>query len=81
MSRILSLSPDTNFYLYRKLVKMTSGFDRLTAMIRSELNKDVFSGDVFIFLNRTRTTIKILIYVSKLYRRYRELIFTALFLF
>ena len=76
MSRILSLSADANFYLYRKPVKMSRSFDGLAALIRTELNKDIIHGDVFIFLNRQRTTIKIFIYENKgfsiFYRRLDE---------
>lgn len=52
MSKILSLSSDANFYLYRRPVKMSRSFDGLSALIRTELNKDIIGGDVFIFLNR-----------------------------
>ena len=49
MSKILQIAADTNFYLYRKPVKMSRSFDGLAALIRTELNKDIISGDVFIF--------------------------------
>jgi transposase len=76
MSKILQIAADTNFYLYRKPVKMSRSFDGLAAIIRTELNKDIIGGDVFIFLNRQRTTIKILLYEGKgftiFYRRLDE---------
>ena len=76
MSKILQLAQDANFYLYRKPVKMSFSFDRLAALIRTELSKDVISGDVFIFLNRQRTTIKIMVYEDRgfsiFYRRLDE---------
>jgi len=65
MSKILSLSLDANFYLYRKPVKMSRSFDGLAALIRTELDKDIVHGDVFIFLNRQRTTIKVFVYEKK----------------
>jgi len=65
MSKILSLNADANFYLYRKPVKMSRSFDGLAALIRTELNKDIIGGDVFLFLNRQRTTIKIFVYENK----------------
>lgn len=76
MSKILQLATDANFYLYRKPVKMSRSFDGLAAIIRTELDKDIIGGDVFIFLNRQRTTIKIFVYENKgfsiFYRRLDE---------
>lgn len=76
MSRILHLAQGANFYLYRKPVKMSRSFDGLAAIIRTELNKDLISGDIFIFLNRQRSTTKILVYEDKgfsiFYRRLDE---------
>lgn len=63
-SKLLSVSLGANYYLYRKPVKMSRSFDSLAAIIRCELNKDIISGDIFIFLNRHRTMIKIFVYES-----------------
>jgi transposase len=65
MSKILSLNAEANFYLYRKPVKMSRSFDGLASVIRTELDKDIITGDVFIFLNRQRTMIKIFVYENK----------------
>jgi transposase len=65
MSKILAIASDANFYLYRKPVKMNKSFDGLAALIRTELEKEILSGDVFIFLNRQRTMIKIFVYEFK----------------
>jgi transposase len=65
MSRILQLSSDSNFCLYRKPVKMNLSFDGLAATIRRDLNRDIINGDVFIFLSKQRTTIKIFVYENK----------------
>jgi transposase len=76
MSKLLTLSMDANFYLYRKPVKMSRSFDGLAALIRTDLNKDIINGDVFIFLNRQRTTIKVFVYENQgfsiFYRRLDE---------
>ena len=63
-SKILSLSAGANYYLYRKPVKMSRSFDSLAATIRCELEKDIITGDIFIFLNKNRSMIKILVYES-----------------
>ena len=39
---------------------MRNGFDGLAGIVRNFLMKDPVSGDVFIFLNKTRTHIKLL---------------------
>ena len=65
MSKILQLAADANFYLYRRPVKMSRSFDGLAALIRTELDRDIISGDVFIFLNKMRTMIKIFVYENK----------------
>ena len=65
MSKILHLSMEANFHLYRKPVKMSYSFDRLAALIRTELDKDIIHGDIFIFLNKQRITIKIMVYENK----------------
>jgi transposase len=76
MSKLLLFREDANYYLYRKPVKMSRSFDGLAAVIRTELGKDLVSGDVFIFLNRTRSMLKVLVYEQKgfsiFYRRLDE---------
>jgi transposase len=39
---------------------MRNGFDGLAGIVRNFLIKDPISGDVFVFLNKTRTHIKLL---------------------
>jgi transposase len=76
MSKLLTFREDANYYLYRRPVKMSRSFDGLAALIRTELDKDLVSGDVFIFLNRTRSMLKVLVYEQKgfsiFYRRLDE---------
>jgi transposase len=76
MSKLLSFREDANYYLYRRPVKMSRSFDGLAALIRTELDKDLVSGDVFILLNRTRSMLKALVYEQKgfsiFYRRLDE---------
>lgn len=67
MSKILSISLDANFYLYRKPVKMSKSFDGLEKIIRTEMEKDILNGDLFIFLNKYRTTLKLFVYENKGY--------------
>jgi len=39
---------------------MRKGFDSLCGVVRSDMGRDPLSGEVFIFMNRPRTTIKLL---------------------
>lgn len=41
---------------------MRKGFDGLSGLVREGLMKDPLSGDVFIFFNRRRTHVKLLIW-------------------
>ncbi len=41
---------------------MRKSFDGLCGLVRSEMDRDPLSGDVFIFLNRRRTHIKLLVW-------------------
>ncbi len=41
---------------------MRKGFDSLCGIVQSQLSKDPLSGDVYIFLNRRRTHIKLLLW-------------------
>jgi transposase len=76
MSKLFSVQESVNYYLYRKPVKMSKSFDSLAALVRTELDRDIVNGDVFIFLNRHRTMIKVLVYEKKgfsiFYRRLDE---------
>ena len=67
MSKILSLNVDANFYLYRKPVKMSRSFDGLEKLIRTEMEKDILNGDLFIFLNKQRTMLKVFVYENEGY--------------
>lgn len=39
---------------------MRKGFDSLCGVVRSQMGRDPLSGEVFVFINRPRTTIKLL---------------------
>lgn len=50
----------TKIYLYAKHVDMRKSFDGLLALIQSEFQRDVRSGDLFLFLNRRLDRIKLM---------------------
>lgn len=57
---MLGLSTNLRYYLCCSSIDMRNGFDGLSGIVRNHLKKDPISGDVFIFLNKTRTHIKLL---------------------
>ena len=50
------------YFIYRGSCDMRKGYDGLSGLIRNQWNKDPLSGDVFIFLSRQRTKIKLLLW-------------------
>lgn len=50
------------FHLYRKETDMRKGFDSLCGIVRNELDKQVMDGDAFIFINKPRTHVKLLVW-------------------
>jgi len=59
---MLALNSALRYFLYRYDTDMRKGFDGLSGVVRQGLNKDPLSGDVFIFLNRRRNQIKLLLW-------------------
>lgn len=57
---MLHLSPAVRYYLYTQPADMRKGFDSLSAIVSSQMKGQVLDGSVFIFLNRSRTHIKLL---------------------
>lgn len=43
---------------------MRKGFDGLSGLVRNELGRDPLSGDVFVFVNRRRDRMKLLLWES-----------------
>jgi transposase len=64
MSSLLALADHRNYHLYRKETDMRKSFDSLCGIVRNELGKRVMDGDVFIFINRQRTHLKLLLWES-----------------
>jgi transposase len=59
---MLSLSDQRNYYLYRKETDMRKGFNLLCGIVVNELGRQVTGGDAFIFINKPRTHLKLLVY-------------------
>ena len=59
---MLALSTARQYYLYRHATDMRKSFNGLSGIVRTELGADPVSGDVFIFVNRRRDRIKLLVW-------------------
>jgi transposase len=62
VSNIAIFSDHYNYYLYAGSVSMRRSFDGLSGIVLNELGRQVNERDVFIFLNKERTHIKVLLY-------------------
>jgi len=56
------LNSSRNYYLYREPTDMRKSFNGLSGLVRSELEGELLSGDVFIFINRRRDRMKLLVW-------------------
>jgi transposase len=54
------LSDNLQYYLCAGSTDMRKGFDTLCGVVRSQMGRDPLSGEVFIFLNRPCSTVKLL---------------------
>jgi hypothetical protein len=57
---MFTLSESHRYYLFAGGCDMRKGFDSLSGVVRSQMGRDPLSGEVFVFINRGRTTIKLL---------------------
>src|SRR5690625_2079179 len=57
---MFSLHSSLSFYFYASPCDMRKSFNGLSGLVRNELGKEPASGDVFIFLNKKRTHLKLL---------------------
>ena len=57
---MFTLSSSHRYHLYSHPTDMRKSFDGLSGIIRNKLGGNPCSGDVFIFINRTRDKIKLL---------------------
>lgn len=57
---MLSLHPNTRYFLYQSYIDMRKSFDGLCGVVTNEMHRDILSNDVFIFFNKRKTHIKLL---------------------
>ncbi|HDR04183.1 MAG TPA: transposase [Candidatus Marinimicrobia bacterium] len=59
---MLHLSGKLRVYVYRAATDMRKSFNGLRVLVRQELGENPLSGDLFLFLNRRRNRLKILVW-------------------
>ena len=59
---MLSFSPRQRYYLFGTATDMRKGFSGLGGLVREHLEYDLMLGDVFIFMNKRRDRIKLLVW-------------------
>ena len=57
---MLSLVGDARIFLYQKPIDLRKGFEGLSAVVETILEKEITSGGYFAFLNRRRDRMKVL---------------------
>ena len=64
---MLQISPSSRIFVCVQLVDFRKGIDGLAAVCRNILDQDPFQGTVFVFRNRGRTTIRLLVYDGQVF--------------
>lgn len=62
---MIQITPHMRILVALEPVDFRAGIDGLAALCRKQLDADPFSGCLFVFRNRKRTAIKILVYDSQ----------------
>jgi len=57
---MIGLSSKVRYHMCCTLIDMRKGFDSLSGLVRNHLDKDPLTGDVFVFINKPKTHIKLL---------------------
>jgi len=59
---MINIPSARRYYLYSNATDMRKSFNGLSGLVNNEMGKNLQSGDGFIFINKRRTLIKILIW-------------------
>lgn len=59
---MLGLTTNHRFYLFQGVTDLRKGFDGLSGLIRHCLQSDPMDGSVYIFINRRRDRMKLLVW-------------------
>ena len=59
---MVTLSSTLRYYLWLEAVDMRKSFDGLQGIVTNEMKRRALSGEVFIFMNRRRDQVKLLVW-------------------
>ncbi|MEM9835793.1 MAG: IS66 family insertion sequence element accessory protein TnpB [Bacteroidota bacterium] len=59
---MLSFSSRQRYFLYHGATDMRQGFNGLSGLVRQHIDHELLSGDAFIFLNKRRDRVNILVW-------------------
>jgi len=59
---MFALTASQRFFLYSQPVDMRKSFDALSGIVTGSMGKDALSGDVYIFIGKSRDKIKLLVW-------------------
>jgi len=59
---VISFNRRTKVFVFREATDMRASYDTLFLKAKGVLNQDPFSGHLFLFINKSRTSIKCLFY-------------------
>ncbi len=73
---MLHLSASCTYYFYNSAVDMRKGFDSLSGLVQQHMQLNVGSGSIFIFINKKRNQVKLLLWegdgLSLYYKRLEQ---------
>lgn len=69
---MFSLTPHHRYYIYRESCDMRKGINGLSGLVRNEMNRNPLSGEVYVFINRSRNLMKLLIFENDGYLLYSK---------
>lgn len=59
---MITFGTGLRYFVFREPADMRKSFDGLCGLVRGAMKRDPLSGDVFVFLNRARTHVKLLVW-------------------
>ena len=59
---MIGLPTVSQYFLYSEATDMRKSFAGLCGLVNNELNKDLTKGDGFVFINKRRTLMKVLVW-------------------
>lgn len=59
---MIQITPHMRVFIHKEAIDFRNGIEGLAAICRYKLQQDPLTGTIFVFINRSRTSIKLLVY-------------------